>query len=132
MQAIGFTTIELINNGSDARLIFEMADGTEHAVEMPINVFELGISEMLRIVESARQQRDANIGGFQQISFSTVQTIEPRADVTVGRVYLVIDRGMPHQVAYGLRLLDASRLALAIYTEIEKWLVSAQPPDVKQ
>ena len=125
-------SISLTENGRVAKLVFRTGDNMEADVEMPIEKFEMGISEMLRIVESERQQRGTSAGGIQSVSFSTAQTIEPHADIAVGRLYLVIDRGMPHQIAYGLRMIDASRLGLAIYTEVERWITSMQPPPVRQ
>jgi hypothetical protein len=104
-EANGFKSIELVNDGSTAKLVFDLADDKTAEVEMPLAAFERGISEMLRIVESASQQKGASAGGIQQISFSTAQTIEPRADIAAARMYLVIDRGMPHEIAYGLRML---------------------------
>ena len=132
IEADSFKTIELINDGKTANLTFRHGDDVIATVEMPIERFELGISEMLRIVESARQQRGASAGGIQAVAFSTAQTIEPRADIAAARLYLVIDRGMPHQIAFGLRMVDASKLGLAIYTEVEKWITATKATGSKQ
>jgi len=132
IQSDGFEKIELTNGAKTARISFSLPDKTTVSVEMPIEKFALGVSETLRIVESANLQRDAASRGIQAISFSTVQTIEPRADVLGGRLYLLIDQELPHRIAYGFPMLKASQLGLAIYTEVEKLIAAAEKPGTKQ
>jgi hypothetical protein len=125
IEADAFSSIKLSEDRATAQLVFETPDKSTVQVNLPIERLGLGIPEILRIVEAARQRRSTSATGIQEIAFSTATSIEPRADVVAKRLYLVIDQGKLNQVAYAISIAAAPQLGIAIWSRLKMKPASA-------
>jgi len=122
IKAKAFTAIELIDHGAAIRMVFSTSDTSVEEVIIAVDMFALGLPDLQRIVQASHENQKIHTMGIEKTGYSPIKTIETRTDTTFPRIYLIMDRGQPNEIAYGIGIITAGRLARDIALAVRRWL----------